>query len=288
MHKKNPAQLNHTEQAIMETLCYFGVFNYPISFYKICGYLTQPIDDVVELAHSLHGLVEKGLVVETGNVYYLSSLEPVEVLERTQNSLKAIETAQFAAKHLRKIPWIKLFAVTGSVSAYNKHEEDDIDVFIVAQPHRLWITRFFVFLILKVLGLYRTDKLSKDKICTNLFVDEQSSSWEADKNIYIAHEIITMLPLISRNDAYFAFLNRNAWVQDIFPNFKCYQSASTTKFYKRNVILNAFEIFFAKLQLFYMHPKKTTEKVDGGVAHFNKSDSKEVVLDKYEQLKRSI
>ena len=42
-----------------------------------------------------------------------------------------------------------MIAITGSVANYDAEENDDIDLLIVTEKNRLWITRGFVFLILK-------------------------------------------------------------------------------------------------------------------------------------------
>ncbi len=283
MSQKHPANLTQPEKSILETLCYFAVFNYPISFYKICAY--SKVSDVNEATHALQALVDKNLVVEKNGLYLLHGLHQVEVNERTQNSLQALELAHEASRILQKIPWIRLLAVTGSVAALNKTEEDDIDVFIIAQNHRLWITRFFVFLLLKTVGLYRTELNSKNKICTNLFVDETSSTWENNQSIYVAHEIVTMFPLINKKNAYFTFLTKNKWVCDFYPNFAFFEVLSTQAEERRNLIMNAFEKFFCKLQILYMQPKKTTETVLPGFVHFNKKDSKDEILANFLKLK---
>jgi hypothetical protein len=279
------ATVNLLENAILDVLCYFGVFNYPISFYKLCMFLNISSDiTVTDIARVLHGLVERNVVVEEYGRYLLKDIPAVAWQERATTSHEAIDLALCAVRYLKKIPWIKLFAVTGSTAAYNKTSEDDIDVFIVTQTNRLWLTRFFTYLILKLLDLYRTDAHSKDKLCTNLFVDESRSSWSQDQNIYIAHEIVTMLPLINKNNSYLEFLNKNVWVSSIFPNFKFFASP-TDNVVVRNFPMDLLEKMVCKLQLTYMKPKRTVETVQSHVAHFNKSDSKDEILSKYFSLK---
>ena len=282
----NAVKFTPLEKAILEVLCYFGVFSFPVSLYKIAAYL--PLVDasvsIRDIDSALNRLVQHGYVIRHRTHYYLATVKPVLLEKRSQQSVTALDIANYAASYIKKIPWIRLIAVTGSVAAYNKTEKDDIDIFIITQKNRLWISRFFVFLILNSLNLYRTEKASQNKLCTNLFVDESNAVWQ-DKSQYVAHEVASMLPLYNKKDAYFTFLSANFWIQQFYPNFKFYSFSSKEKQTETNVLMNLWETFFRNIQLFYMSSKKTTETVSNSVAHFNKSDSKNKILSEFSKLK---
>lgn len=282
----NAIKLTPLEKAILEVLCYFGVFSFPVSLYKVASYL--PLVDasvsIRDIESALNRLVQHGHIVRHDTHYYLSTVKPVSLEKRYKYSVVALDLANYAASYIKKVPWIRLIAVTGSVASHNKTENDDIDIFIVTQKNRLWISRFFVFLILNSLNLYRTEKASQNKLCTNLFVDESNAVWH-DKSQYIAHEIVSMLPLYSRHHSYFTFLSANSWIQHFYPNFKFYSIDPKEKQTETNVLMNLCETFFRNTQLIYMNSKKTSENVSDGVAHFNKRDSKNKILSEFSKLK---
>jgi len=283
MQKKRISSFTSSEKAILEVLCYFGVFNYPVGFHKICSY--SAVSGPLEVHKALSSLAKKKLIEENDGLYWLKDITAVNVKNRSKESFKALARAQQLCVILEKIPWIRLFAVTGSVAAFNKNPKDDIDVFIVTQANRLWVTRLFVYLILKVLSLYRTEQVSQNKICTNLLVDEKNSSWAHDSNIYVAHEIVSMIPLINKNNAYFEFLNKNAWVKDFFPNFVYWEGGSRDPILEQNKIMDWIEHCLHTFQLFYMRSKKTTETALPGYAHFKKTDNKSAILSNFSALK---
>jgi len=127
-------------------------------------------------------------------------------------------------------PQIKLIGLSGSMAMMNAGYDDDIDLFIITAKNRLFSGRFIALLLGQVLGIRRKRQSTarkslrvgfKDKVCLNLFFDENDLTVpEHKKNLYIAHEILQMKPLINKNQTYERFLEANKWIYDLFPNAK--------------------------------------------------------------------
>src|SRR3989344_7290328 len=66
-----------------------------------------------------------------------------------------IDKATRIAILLSKIPTINLICATGSIAINNATKDADLDLFIVTTKDTLWLTRPFVFLLLKILRLRR-------------------------------------------------------------------------------------------------------------------------------------
>src|SRR3989344_1586780 len=123
------------------------------------------------------------------------------------------------------------------------------------------------------------------KIGPNIFVDETKMGWDKEKqNIYVAHEILMMHPVISREDAYFKFLNSNVWIYKYFANQAPEKEKYTVKESKtkHSKLIDFIENSLYILQYLYMRKKKTNEIIKRNFVHFNKTDSTKDILTQYE------
>lgn len=286
-HPRPRAKEKACDTAIKNTLAYRAVFKYPMSFHQLGTFLiTDKILDYEIFSKELAKLCKNRAVKVKGGKYFLTGFKPVSWPLRTKQSQEQINKIIPAIKLLEIIPWIKLCAITGSAAAYNLSTKDDIDIFIVTKPKRLWITRFFVVIFLKIAGKYRTDKSPWGKICPNIFIDETKMEWTKEKqNIYVAHEILMMRPVINREDVYFKFLNSNAWVYKYFTNLAPENGKYIIKKEKKITYSKLIDITENVLRLFqylYMRGKKTNEIIKRDFIHFNKTDSTEDILSQYE------
>ncbi len=282
-----PVATGKIEDAILETLSYRHIFNYPLTFYQLnTSLLTKRRTSQKIIRRSLKKLVQEKKVIKTYGNYSLTDTKLISWKERFDNSRELLGKAEKAAKILAKIPWILLVGVTGSVAAFNAAKNDDIDLFIISKTHRLWLTRGFVFVILKILGELRTDETPNQKICPNIFVDDKSLAWSRKgRNLYVAHEILMLHPLFDREQVYFKFIKENDWVFKFFGNQQEPQYELKPVKQKNNRIVNIFEKLAYRSQLAYMKDKKTTEITTQGVIHFNKFDNTERILSGFEEAK---
>ena len=274
------------EKAVYETLCYFGVFNYPVSLYRLCTFLISATPySAGEVLQALKLFQNDGVIKNYNGLYILSHLDPVSVTDRVVFSDESLKRVLFACSFLKKIPWILFIGVTGSVAAKNATSDDDIDILIITEDNRLWLSRFFVVGVLKILNLYRSDRNFENRVCPNLFISRSAINWEHDKNVYIAHDICSMIPVFEREGVYFEFLTANKWVRTYFSNFIfTLEEKRLNKIKKPNILLNFFNKVFMVSQILYMRGKITSEKVSLSIAHFNRDDSKPMVLSTFQKL----
>ena len=144
---------------------------------------------------------------------------------RITNSKKKLENWRFRAyiKLISIFPQIKLIGLSGSISMMNADKDDDIDLFVITGKNRLFTARFVAITIAFIMGLKRALGQDKavDKVCLNLFFDEENLSVpKFKKTLFVAHEILQMKPLINKNKVYERFLAANNWVFKLFPNAK--------------------------------------------------------------------
>ncbi|HXK52407.1 hypothetical protein H6802_00990 [Candidatus Nomurabacteria bacterium] len=295
MSYRLPRNATALEQAIINELKYRAVFNASLTYYQLWNslFLLHPINESQQKEFTLENFnkVLKKLKqskyinrTTTGN-YYIQTKKPFKWGHRANYAQEYLNSLGPVVKVLSHIGWIKLLAVSGSVAAYSAKKNDDVDLFIVTEKKRLWLTRLFVVLLLKTLRSYRTDKNSANKICPNIFLDEGALTWPTERqNIYVGHEIILLRPLINRDNTYFKFLDANSWIKGFFCTF-CYASEKTYKsIYKPgSKLVDLLEDFVKMVQLRYMKQKITSEIIQDRLLHFNKHDHTSKIINEFEK-----
>ncbi len=140
--------------------------------------------------------------------------------ELRETSARKMKRARQWAKRLSGIPGMRFVGVTGSLSMESAVAEDDIDLLIITASGRLWLTRALVLGMLWAARVKRGDdgrSYHPDQICANIFLSEDDLHLP-DHNLFIAHEICQMVPLVGR-ETYNRFLASNKWICEFLPQW---------------------------------------------------------------------
>jgi len=198
-------------------------------------------------------------------------------LLRKRISTKKLEIAKKAAKVISLIPSIKLVGVTGSFAMENSTEGSDIDLMIVTSEKRLWTSRFLTYVLLRMAGFKLRkpfEKTEKDKLCLNIWLDEGNLIWR-ERNLYTAHEIAQIVPLVNKDKTYERLLWKNRWILDFWPNSV---RISKSVQVKTKFSLGIIESIAFWIQYSYMKPKITREVITKNRALFHPQDWGKIVL----------
>lgn len=291
MESKN---LNFCKLSILKTLSYSGVFNYPLSIYQIyTNLVTNRFLPAKKIKKELKILEKEGFVSVKDGRYLLSNTiydmnkekESVNWKEREKRTKEFVKENEDVLKKIIRIPWVRMCAITGSSANYNIDDKADIDLFFVTRKNRVWLTRGLVFLILAVLNKLPKNH-SERKICPNIFIDERCLSWlKKKRNLYIAQNIVSMQPILDRENTYFRFLNENKWIKKYFSNFKISFALNLNQpKSSRSSIVNLIEKISMTIQLIYMKRKRSKEIANSKLIHFNKNDNGVWILPKYKKI----
>lgn len=274
--------MNEVQQAILKTLCYSDVYDYPLTFQQLHAYLiSKKTISIKSLKNSLGSLP---FIKKNGKFLYLKGRSEIVILRkrREQESILKIYEAKRIAKVLGFIPSIQFIGLSGSVAMKNCEKHHDIDLFIVTKANTLWISRFFVMSILFFMQKKRRpyDTRTENKICANMFVTTDSVRMPISKrSLYTAHEVVQVMPLINKNSTYEYFLSENKWVMNFLANWR---TLHVTNFRKNNLkLLEPIDTLYFLLQRFYMRRKVTTEFVKKDAAFFHPVNYKKITNDLY-------
>ena len=208
---KNSGSANFLDltNAILQTVAYADVFDYPLTSAEIHRYLTgrrASRDDVEQV------LEEERLLSRAGNWYTLPGREQLATIRRRREQIAARMWAQASGygRIIASLPFVRMLAVTGSLAMNNVENHPDIDYLIVTTSGRLWMVRAMA------LAVARMAALQGVRLCPNYLVTVQSLVFE-EQTLYTAHELTQMIPLYGM-DVYMRIDSLNRWKEHFLPN----------------------------------------------------------------------
>jgi predicted nucleotidyltransferase len=211
-----PAEL---EFNILKVLTYFDLFDYPITKEELFSFLAQPAD-MVRFSCALERLLESGRLYLTGGFYMLRN-DASLADRRLSGNLRAqplLRTGKKISRLLYQVPFVRAIGISGSLSKNFAGEDADIDYFIITSSNRLWVARTMMHFIKKLSYLLGRQHW----YCMNYYLDEEAMEI-AEKNIFTAIELITLLPVQGMNTM-IEFYRRNEWTREYYPNFEAKHS----------------------------------------------------------------
>lgn len=293
------------DEAILKTLVYSDIFDFPLTKDELWYFLISDKNiekkDFEEALHKLiqpenlifHRQKNNFRVIYKNGFYCLFGRQQIikDRKSKLTEAYKKNHIAKRAAYYLSLIPTIEFIGISGSLALKNTSPNDDIDFIVVAKKNTLFMTRFWILCTLEWLKLRRkrNEKFAMNKVCVNLLLDETKLSWSIGKrDLYIAHEIIQIIPLFERNNMYKKFMLNNKWVEKFFPNIKVNEFSFSenkwkTNFYSLKIInllltiLN-FENIIRRIQFFYMKKYQTTETVTKSFLAFHPIDYRAKIM----------
>jgi hypothetical protein len=173
------------EQAVVQTVRYFHIFDMPVTAMQIWRNLLVPSApearaEVVSasLPHVQRLLATSAwLTSQLGHrwgYFYLRG-EGASVDERLRRHVIAQHkwrVVQWLATCIGVVPFVRMIGVTGSLALNNTKQDSDFDFLLVVRGGRIWTARLLLLLLTQLLGKrrkYWNDK-APDKACLNHYL----------------------------------------------------------------------------------------------------------------------
>ncbi len=268
----------NTRMRVIATVAYADVFDYPLSLPQLYRWF---------IGAGVPGRIPPELMIRrSGKTEYVTLPRRGHLMalrrRRERISQEKWEQARSFARFYRIIPTVRLVGVTGGLAMDNADRSDDIDLFFITSRGTLWLTRALVTVLSDFLGIRRKpgDTVYEDKVCLNMFVAENALALpKAERDLFSAHEVLQMIVLWSRGDAYPSFLAENAWAGKYLPNawkeIEPHTGASKPRHDSvLRRILSLFDPPVKRLQLNHMAPRRTTEVIRPGMIRFHPHDAR--------------
>ncbi|OGE38002.1 hypothetical protein A3D79_03625 [Candidatus Daviesbacteria bacterium RIFCSPHIGHO2_02_FULL_39_8] len=291
------------EKAILKTLIYADIFDYPLTIFEIHKWLIGRKVSLRQVEKALGRLSQESRVKSQGGYYFLPKRDGLVVkrTRREKQSEKYLRKAQVLSSLLKLIPWVKLVGVSGGLAMENASKRDDIDLFIVTSKNRLWISRLLALGLLSLTGQRRKvgyfGRKIAGKLCINTLLEEDRLA-QRNKDIYLAHEILQMKVLWQRDGIYSKYLLDNEWTFKFLPNWvspdTSLRGALATKQSRlprsqSSLAMTIVENIAKWFQLKIMRKPQGMERIEDGALYFHPNDIRPKVLSGYQRkLKRII
>ena len=207
-----PPETGGLERAVLQTIAYADIFDYPLKLEEIHRYLDglRASHDQIDRLLNRDYLAPNFLRVEDGYFTLPDRREIVRTRKiRAQRSRDLWPKAINYGRLISWLPFVRMVAVTGALAMDNE-KSNDIDYLIVTEPRRLWLCRGMVILLVRWAGLHG------DLLCPNYFLSENALLFKRS-DLYTAHELTQMVPL-SGMSIYWKIRAINRWIEDFLPN----------------------------------------------------------------------
>lgn len=220
-------------------IVFFDLFDYVLTDFEIWRLLSVKceLSQVVEMLENLEKFPqtspgpllgkERELVENKNGFYFLAGREEnIRVrLSRYNFTDRKFKRALLIARLLKFIPWVKLIAVVNLYGAHNLKDDSDIDLFIITEKNRLWISRWFCVGLIKLLRL-RPDLakgIYRDKICLSFFISQAALDLDQvrlEDDICFAYWLAGLTSIYDAGGVYQELIKANRWLGISLPNWQ--------------------------------------------------------------------
>lgn len=291
---------NKTQVAILKTIIFFDLFNYPLTNWEIWQYLNLEIS-LADLEKEIENLFTSGVLEEKDGFYFLPGRGDLINIRRERYNFAnyKIKLARRAAKLFKWLPSVKLVAVANLIGHHNLRNESDVDIFIVSSPNRLWLTRLFCTGLMKITKQRPTKECKRNKMCLSFYAASDGLAMEdlrfKPSDPYFDHWFLGLYPVYD-NDKYLSYLRfKNPWLKNTFPNSILLKDNFSGNIFSNNLLdrilyygANWLNVVSKKIQLIILPKilkelanKNTGVVLNDQILRFYLTDKRQDFLDKY-------
>lgn len=216
---------NKLREAIIKTIVFFDLFDFPLTEFELWKYINVKCD-LNDIQAVLNKKKSHDFIEEKNGFYFLAGRrEIIKTREERRNyAERKIKKAARVSKLFKLIPWIKMVAVGNMIGENNLKDESDIDFFIIVEPERIWLVRFFCAAAAQLLGQRPKKNNTRDKICLSFFASEEAMDLEGlmldGKDIYFIYWLAGLRPIYNKAGTYEKFTEANDWLKNYLPNWR--------------------------------------------------------------------
>lgn len=204
----NPCRV---ESAVLRTVAYSDVFDFPLRLDEIHRYLAGTRATRGQVREAVERLVPRHLFFAEGLVGLAQRPELIAVRQRRESAARASWPRAVAyGRRIAGLPFVRMVAITGSLAVGNMASAGDADYLIVTEAGRVWLARALV------IQLVRAARLRGAVLCPNFLLSESALSLQ-ERNLYVARELTQMVP-VAGVAIYREMRSANSWTDELLPN----------------------------------------------------------------------
>jgi len=201
------------QEALLETVAYVDVFDYPLLSREAHRYLSAHTATIDQVQQALDAMCAgAGRLAQREGYYTLPGRESIVEIRKSRHEVAKVLWPQAISygRRIAAMPFVRMVAVSGSLAVDNVEQGADIDYFIISAPGRVWLSRAFTILIVRLAGQRGVP------LCPNYILSAGRLAF-SDHSFYSAHEL-TQMVLIAGLPLYEQLRQANAWSARYLPN----------------------------------------------------------------------
>ena len=282
-------KLTSEQQTILRTVAYADVFDYPLTMDEIYRRQIFSPDHKTLSLHQIQKVIKTipDLTLQQGLVFFTKNKQAVELRnQRQQWSDQKWKEVKRIKKLLARMPFVIAVYITGALAMNNiANANDDIDILVITQKDRIWLTRLITVPIAILLRKYRFhDSRQQTGWCFNLWLDENSLVLPINRrSLYSAYEVMQAKPIIGHDNI---LLKTNPWIKEFLPMVKASREQLKTQQVNSigDLIFNQLNWLAYQLQWVIMKKHHTIERIGLGFAFFHPRDTQGLIMKKLEKI----
>jgi len=196
--------------AVLQTVAYADLFDYPMRAEEICDGLFSCRASLPEVQSALQSWQHDGVIEQDDRLFFVRGRQPILAVreQRRQNTQQLLQKHARLLRLIVNFPFVRSVSLSGAPAFENCKNADDIDLFVLTAPRRLWSVYLSLVVLTKILGKRRT-------ICLNCLLDLEHLNI-AERDFFIAHQIAFLRPL-SGVEYFQKFQAANGWTAQHLP-----------------------------------------------------------------------
>ena len=198
-------------EAILQTILFSDLFDYPLTLEEIHRDLIAYPASAKSIQKELESELLKKEIQFFDCYYFLKGRQNLVSLrlQKKDRTKKLLQKYRRTLRRICSFPFVKAVALTGTIAFENVNGNDDIDLVIIVDGRRTWITYLMLVLFLKVIG-------KRNIMCIN-YLEGYSRPTLPEQNFFTAHQIAHLCP-ISGNGEFVHYWQANNWIYDFLPH----------------------------------------------------------------------
>lgn len=221
------------EKSIIAPLVYYDLLDRPLTALEIYKYQAKSNEGQEPSGAAFSQLREilknssslKNQLTEKNGLYFFKNREEISQVRSSRLKITQLKwkTLKRLNRFLALAPFLKLAAVTGSLTAYNAKEQSDFDLLVILKKNRLWLGRLLLTGLVGIMRRRRHGNLTQDRICLNCYLTEESleiTKQIKPRDFHSAQEYGRLTPILEiKKGIHLNFVHANMWLSDFLKNY---------------------------------------------------------------------
>lgn len=227
-------------EAILKTVVFFDLFNYPLTRWEIWQNLPIKID-LSDLEIALDNFLQQENILEVWDGFYFLAgrNELIKIRrERYNYANSKIKIARRASWFFRLLPSVKMVAVSNLIGHHNLRDESDVDILIISSPRRVWLSRLYCTGLMKLANQRPRQGNKRNKICLSFYASVDGLNMENLRldvhDPYFDHWFLGLYPVYDQENILSYLHFKNVWLKEVFPNSLLLKDSFPDNYFKRS------------------------------------------------------